>query len=55
MRKVLREEHGSVYPRVNCIKLPERLSEKAAEVSYIRVKKYLILMGKLQSVKLTMR
>ena len=53
MRKVLQE--GTVYPRVNCIKLPENLSEKAAEVLYTHVKKYLILMGKLQSVKLTMR
>lgn len=56
MRKVLREgtwirlSQGELYKNYR-----NALSEKAAEVSYTRVKKYLILMGKLQSVKLTMR
>lgn len=45
--KYCRKEHGSVYPRVNCIKLPENLSEKAAEVLYTHVKKISYLDGKI--------
>ena len=55
MRKVLQEGTWIRLSQGELYKIPENLSEKAAEVLYTHVKKYLILMGKLQSVKLTMR
>lgn len=56
MRKVLREgtwirlSQGELYKITGT-----PVGEGGLEVSYTRVKKYVILMGKLQSVKLTMR
>ena len=55
MRKVLQEGTWIRLSQGELYKITGKPIGEAAEVLYTHVKKYLILMGKLQSVKLTMR